>query len=168
MFAIMETSKGTFKVKLFHDKTPKTVDNFVSLAEGTKEWEYPKGKKHKTPLYNGTQFHRVIDGFMIQGGDPAGDGTGQPIPRFEDEIRDDLRHDKPGILSMANPGKPNSNGSQFFVTVVPTPWLDAKHTVFGEVVEGMDVVNTISKVKTGAQNKPVEPVILKSVKIERK
>ncbi len=167
MYATMETSMGTFKIKLFAKEAPKTVENFVGLAEGTKEWTDPKtGKKEKKPLYPGTVFHRVIKGFMLQGGDPAGNGTGGPGYEFADEIHPELKHSKPGILSMANRG-PGTNGSQFFVTVAATPWLDGKHTVFGEVVEGMDVVNKISTTKTGAGDKPIEPVVLKSVKIER-
>ena len=169
MFAVMETSMGTLKVKLFTDKAPKTVESFVGLAEGTIEWTNPKTKtKAKAPLYNGTVFHRVIKNFMIQGGDPLGNGTGAPegpgYP-FKDEIVG-LSHDKPGILSMANSG-PNTNGSQFFVTLVPTTWLDSKHTVFGEVVEGMEVVKKIGETKTGAQDRPVETVTLKKVTIER-
>lgn len=170
MTAIFETSMGTFKVALFSKQAPETVANFVGLAEGTKEWIDPRtGKKEKKPLYSGTVFHRVIKNFMIQGGDPLGNGTGAPggpgYP-FKDEFSDDLKHSKPGILSMANSG-PNSNGSQFFVTVVPTPWLDRKHSVFGEVIEGMDIVKKISETKTVA-DKPVETVTLKSIKIERK
>ncbi len=168
MIATFETSEGTFKVKLFAKEAPKTVDNFVGLAEGTKEWTDPKsGKKEKKPLYNGTVFHRIIKGFMLQGGDPLGNGTGGPGYKFEDEFHPELKHSKPGILSMANAG-PGTNGSQFFVTVAATPWLDGKHSVFGEVVEGMDVVKKIEVVKTGPNDKPVEPVVLKSVKIERK
>ena len=167
MFAIFETNQGTFKVKLFEKEAPKTVANFVELAEGTKEWTDPKGKKVKTPLYNGTVFHRIIKGFMIQGGDPEGRGTGGPGDKFEDEFHPELKHSKAGILSMANAG-PNTNGSQFFITVAPTPHLNNRHSVFGEVVEGMDVVMKISEVKTGAMDKPIEPVVLKSVKIERK
>lgn len=167
MFAIMETSLGTFKIKLFAKEAPKTVENFVALAEGTKEWADPKtGKKEKKPLYPGTVFHRVIKGFMLQGGDPAGNGTGGPGFEFEDEFHPELKHTKPGILSMANRG-PGTNGSQFFVTVAATPWLDGKHSVFGEVVEGMDVVNKIGATKTGPGDRPVEPVVLKTVKIER-
>lgn len=167
MFAVMETSMGTFKIKLFADEAPKTVENFVSLAEGTKEWTDPKnGKKEKKSLYNGTIFHRVIPNFMIQGGDPLGNGTGGPGYRFADEFSPKLKHSKPGILSMANSG-PGTNGSQFFVTVAATPWLDNKHSVFGEVVEGMDIVTKISETKTAPGDKPVQPVILKSVKIER-
>ncbi len=167
MFAVMETSMGKIKVRLFPDKAPKTVENFVGLAEGTKEWTDPKtGKKEKKPLYNGTVFHRVIKKFMIQGGDPLGNGRGGPGYTFEDEFSPDLKHDKPGILSMANAG-PGTNGSQFFITVEPTPWLDNKHSIFGEVVEGLDVVKKISETKTSAGDRPVQDVVLKSVKIER-
>lgn len=166
MFAIMETNLGQFKIQLFPDKAPKTVENFVALAEGTKEWTDPKtGKKEKKPLYNGTVFHRVIKKFMIQGGDPLGNGTGGPGYQFGDEFSPDLKHSKAGILSMANAG-PGTNGSQFFVTVEPTPWLDNRHTIFGEVVEGLDVVKKISETKT-QNDRPVEPVVLKTVKIER-
>ncbi|MGE4132014.1 MAG: peptidylprolyl isomerase [Bdellovibrionales bacterium] len=168
MFAVMDTSMGRIKIQLFPDKAPKTVDNFVGLAEGTKEWVDPKtGSKEKKPLYNGTVFHRVIKQFMIQGGDPLGNGTGGPGYKFGDEFDPALKHSKPGILSMANAG-PGTNGSQFFVTVVPTPWLDGKHTIFGEVVEGLDVVMKISESKTAPGDRPVEPIVLKSVKIERK
>lgn len=168
MIAVFETNKGTFKVKLFNDKAPKTVENFVGLAEGTKEWTDPKtGEKVKKPFYNGLTFHRVIKDFMIQGGCPLGTGTGGPGFRFEDEFPAGApKHDKPGILSMANAG-PNTNGSQFFVTTVPTPWLDGRHTVFGEVVEGMDVVKSIENTKTGAMDRPAEAVIIKTVTIQK-
>nr|WP_291515895.1 peptidylprolyl isomerase [Bdellovibrio sp. ArHS] len=166
MFALFETTKGNFKVKLLSDKAPKTVENFVGLAEGTKEWTDPKtGSKVKKPFYDGLTFHRVIKDFMIQGGCPLGTGTGGPGYRFEDEFTPgQQKHDKPGILSMANAG-PNTNGSQFFVTTVPTPWLDGRHTVFGEVVEGMDVVHSIENSKTGPMDRPVEAVVIKHVKI---
>ncbi len=168
MFAVMETSMGTFKVKLFNEESPKTVENFVGLAEGTIEWTDPKtNKKEKKPLYNGTIFHRVIANFMLQGGDPQGNGMGGPGFQIKDEFNAKLKHSKPGILSMANAG-PNTGGSQFFVTVAATPWLDGKHAIFGEVVEGYDIVEKISKTKTGPGDRPVEPVILKNVKIERK
>lgn len=167
MYAVFETSKGTFKIKLFADKTPKTVENFVGLAEGTKEFTDPKTKeKVKRPFYDGLIFHRVIPNFMIQGGCPLGTGTGDPGYKFADEIVKDLKHDKPGKLSMANAG-PNTNGSQFFITVAATPWLDGRHTVFGEVTEGYDIVEAISKVKTGAMDKPSEPITIKHVKIVR-
>lgn len=166
MFAVFETSMGNFKAKLFTETAPKTVENFVGLAEGTKEWTDPKtGSKVKKPFYNGLNFHRIIKDFMLQGGCPIGNGTGGPGYRFEDEFHPMApTHSKPGILSMANAG-PNTNGSQFFVTTVPTKWLDGKHTVFGEVVEGMDVVKAIEGVKTGPGDKPVEPVIIKTIKI---
>ena len=168
MIAVFNTNKGTFKVKLFPEQAPKTVDNFVSLAEGTREWKEPgTGKMVKKPFYNGLIFHRVIPNFMIQGGDPEGRGTGGPGYKFEDEFSKSLSHDKPGILSMANAG-PNTNGSQFFVTVAATPWLNGKHTIFGEVIDGMDVVNAISKVKTAAQDRPMEDVVIKTLTIERK
>jgi peptidyl-prolyl cis-trans isomerase A (cyclophilin A) len=168
MFAIFETNKGTFKIKLFAEEAPNTVANFAELAEGTKEWLNPKsGKKEKKPFYDGLVFHRVIPNFMIQGGCPKGDGTGDPGYRFGDEFSSKLSHNKPGMLSMANAG-PGTNGSQFFVTVAATPWLDGKHTIFGEVVEGMDLVHEISKVKTGMRDKPAEDVVIKSLKIERK
>lgn len=174
MIAVFETNKGTFKIKLFPETAPKTVENFVGLAEGTKEWTNPKtGEKVKKPFYDGLKFHRVISGFMIQGGDPLGTGTGGPGYRFEDEFpANGPKHDKPGILSMANAG-PNTNGSQFFITVAPTPHLNGRpgyggHTVFGEVVEGMDVVYDISKARTGAQDRPVEDIVINHLKIERK
>lgn len=168
MFAIFETNKGNFKVKFFNDKAPKTVENFVGLAEGTKEWTDPKtGEKVKKPFYDGLTFHRVIKDFMIQGGCPLGTGTGGPGYRFEDEFPAGApKHDKPGILSMANAG-PNTNGSQFFVTTIATPWLDGRHTVFGEVVEGMDVVHSIENSKTGPMDRPVEPVVIKHIQIIR-
>jgi peptidyl-prolyl cis-trans isomerase A (cyclophilin A) len=165
MLATFETSMGTFKVKLFNDKAPKTVANFVELAKGTKEWTDPKtGAKVKKPFYDGLTFHRVIPDFMIQGGCPLGTGTGDPGYKFNDEFGPGLKHDKPGMLSMANAG-PNTNGSQFFVTVAPTPWLDGKHAIFGEVTEGMDVVNNISVAKTGSGNKPSTPIVMKKVTI---
>ena len=157
IYAVFDTTEGAFKIKLFADQTPLTVENFVSLAEGTKT-----GK----PFYDGTIFHRVIPDFMIQGGDPEGTGRGGPGYKFGDEFHRDLRHTKPGILSMANAG-PGTNGSQFFITVAATPWLDNKHSVFGEVTEGYEVVEKISKVKRGAQDRPAQEVRVNSVKIER-
>lgn len=167
MFATFETTQGNFKVKLLNDLVPKTVENFVGLAEGTKEFTDPKtGEKVKRPFYDGLNFHRVIKDFMIQGGCPLGTGTGDPGYRFKDEIvAGQNSHAKPGMLSMANAG-PDTNGSQFFITVVPTPWLDKGHTIFGEVVEGYDVVDKISKVKTYPGDKPQEPIIVKHVKIQ--
>jgi peptidyl-prolyl cis-trans isomerase A (cyclophilin A) len=165
--AIFNTSEGMFKVRLFDDKAPKTVANFVELAEGTKEWTDPKTRQKVTrPFYDGLIFHRVIDGFMLQAGCPLGTGTGDPGYRFGDEFGPGLKHDRPGMLSMANAG-PNTNGSQFFVTLVPTPWLDNKHAIFGEVVEGMDVVQKIGKTRTGAQDRPVNDIVISSVKIEK-
>lgn len=157
-YAAFDTTEGKFKIKLHADKVPNTVENFVSLAEGTKT-----GK----PFYNGTIFHRVIPGFMVQGGDPEGTGRGGPGYQFADEFHPSLKHTKPGILSMANAG-PNTNGSQFFITVAATTWLDNKHSVFGEVTEGYDVVEKISKVPRGAQDRPAKEVRINSVKIERK
>jgi peptidyl-prolyl cis-trans isomerase A (cyclophilin A) len=157
IYAAFDTTEGKFKVRLFADKAPKTVENFVSLAEGTKT-----GK----PFFDDTVFHRVIPDFMIQGGDPEGTGRGGPGYRFADEFHPDLKHTKPGLLSMANAG-PNTNGSQFFVTVAPTPWLDNRHSIFGEVTEGYEVVKKISEVPRGAQDRPVQEVRVKSVKIER-
>ena len=142
VFAEMETSKGTILLRLFYKKVPYTVANFVGLSEGTREWKDPKAGNKKNSFYDGLKFHRVIPNFMIQGGDPMGSGRGGPGYKFADEFNPTLIHNKPGILSMANSG-PNTNGSQFFITHVPTPWLDGKHSVFGEVVEGMEIVNSI-------------------------
>ena len=148
--AVFETSMGTFKVELFEDKAPRTAQNFISLVN--------KG------FYNGLIFHRVIDGFMIQGGDPKGNGTGGPGYVIPDEFHKDLKHTGAGILSMANAG-PNSGGSQFFITLDATPWLDGKHAIFGKVVEGLDVVKAIGKVKTGAQDRPQTDVVMKKITI---
>jgi len=162
------TSEGNFTVRLFDDDVPNTVANFVGLAEGTKEFTDPKGGQKVTrPFFDGLTFHRVIDGFMIQGGDPLGTGTGGPGYKFADEFSPKLRHSKPGMLSMANAG-PNSNGSQFFITLAATPWLDNKHSIFGEVVEGLDVVQKIGKTATIKPNdRPVKPITIQSVKITR-
>jgi peptidyl-prolyl cis-trans isomerase A (cyclophilin A) len=161
------TSEGNFTVRLFDQEAPNTVANFVGLAEGTKEWTDPKsGQKVKRPYYDGLVFHRVIDGFMIQGGDPLGTGTGGPGYKFADEFSPKLRHGKAGMLSMANAG-PNTNGGQFFITLAPTPWLDNKHSVFGEVVEGMDVVKKIGgTATTKPADRPVKPITM-TVTIER-
>jgi len=156
-YAAFDTTEGKFKVKLFADKAPNTVNNFVSLADGSKT-----GK----PFYDGTTFHRVIPDFMIQGGCPLGTGTGGPGYKFADEFHPTLKHTKSGLLSMANAG-PNTNGSQFFVTVAATPWLDNKHSIFGEVIDGYDVVEKISKVPRGAQDRPVKEVRINSVTIEK-
>jgi peptidyl-prolyl cis-trans isomerase A (cyclophilin A) len=167
-YAVFTTSEGNFTVKLFEKEAPKTVANFIGLAEGTKEWTDPKtNEKVKKPYYNGLTFHRVIAGFMIQGGDPLGNGTGGPGYKFADEFNPSLRHTKAGILSMANAG-PNTNGGQFFITLGPTPHLDNHHTIFGEVTQGMDVVEKIGGTKTTKPgDKPVKPITM-SVKIERK
>jgi peptidyl-prolyl cis-trans isomerase A (cyclophilin A) len=145
IYATFQTSMGDIVLKLMPQKAPRTVENFVGLAEGTKEWTDPKtGQKVKRPLYDGTVFHRVIAQFMIQGGDPLGNGTGGPGYRFGDEIGPDNRFDRPGLLAMANAG-PNTNGSQFFITEVPTPHLDRGHTIFGEAVKGQDLVAKIAR-----------------------
>lgn len=165
--ATIYTSAGNIKVKLFADKAPKTVDNFVGLATGKKEWTDPNtGKTMKgKPLYNGTIFHRVIPDFMIQGGDPLGTGTGGPGYQFEDEFSSSDAFDHPGILAMANAG-PNTNGSQFFITVKATPWLNGHHTIFGEVTSGMDVVNKIVSAPRGANDRPDKPVVIKKITVK--
>jgi peptidyl-prolyl cis-trans isomerase A (cyclophilin A) len=166
-YATFDTSQGTIVFRLLEKEAPQTVANFVGLAEGTKEFKDPRtGQKVKRPFYDGLTFHRVIPQFMVQGGCPLGTGTGDPGYRFADEFHASLRHDKAGKLSMANAG-PNTNGSQFFITVAPTPWLDNKHAIFGEVIEGLDVAIQISELPRGANDKPKVPVILNSVRIER-
>lgn len=165
-YAVFDTTQGTIVIKLFPKDAPKTVDNFVGLAKGTKEFKDPKtGQMVKRPLYDGLVFHRVIPDFMIQGGDPLGNGTGGPGYRFEDEFGSNRSFDKPGILAMANAG-PNTNGSQFFITVAATPWLNNRHTIFGEVVEGYDVVEKISLVDRGGNDRPLTPVVMRKVTIE--
>jgi cyclophilin family peptidyl-prolyl cis-trans isomerase len=167
VLAHFDTTLGKFTAELFEDKTPKTVANFAGLAEGSKEWTHPKTKvKSKTPYYDGIVFHRVIQGFVIQGGDPLGLGYGGPGYNFEDEFHPSLRHDRAGILSMANAG-PNTNGSQFFVTLGPTPHLDRRHSVFGAVIEGLDVVEKIGATQVDSQDRPVTPVVMNKVTIER-
>ena len=167
VYAHFVTTDGNFTIRLFDKEAPKTVDNFVGLAEGTKEWTDPRsGQKVKKPYYNGLIFHRVIPDFMIQGGDPLGQGTGGPGYTFPDEFSPTLRHNKAGIVSMANRG-PNTNGGQFFITLGATSHLDKLHSIFGEVVEGMDTVRKIGGTKTGANNKPAKDVVMTSIKIER-
>ena len=166
-YAKFETTLGNFTVELFEDKVPVTVGIFTGLVEGTKEWKHPKtGETHTKPYYDGIIFHRVIEGFMIQGGDPLGQGYGGPGFQFKDEFHPDLRHDQAGILSMANAG-PNTNGSQFFVTLAATPHLDRRHTVFGRVVEGLDVVHAIGRTPVDGQDRPKTPVVMNKVTIER-
>jgi peptidyl-prolyl cis-trans isomerase A (cyclophilin A) len=167
-YAILNTSEGTIVCRLFEKDAPKTVANFTELAEGKREWTHPLSRqKSKGKLYDGTICHRVIPNFMIQGGDPAGTGMGGPGYQFEDETKGSPhKFDKPGKLAMANSG-PNTNGSQFFITVAPTQWLTGKHTIFGEVVEGQDVVDKITNVTRSKQDKPLKDVVLQSVVIER-
>jgi peptidyl-prolyl cis-trans isomerase A (cyclophilin A) len=164
--ATFVTSLGNFTVDLMPDHAPNTVANFVELATGKREWRDPSdGQKKSEPLYDGTVFHRVIPDFMIQGGDPLGTGTGGPGYRFEDECPPGgPKFDRPGLLAMANSG-PNTNGSQFFVTVAATPWLTGKHTIFGEVTEGMDVVEAISKAETDQSDKPRTEISIERVEI---
>lgn len=150
--AVIKTNYGTMEIELFTKKAPITTQNFIDLAN--------KG------FYNGLIFHRVIDGFMIQGGDPQGTGMGGPGYTIKDEFSPDLKHDKEGVLSMANTGQPNTGGSQFFITLVPTPWLDNHHAVFGQVIKGMDVLEKIGKVKTGANDRPVIDVVMESITIK--
>jgi peptidyl-prolyl cis-trans isomerase A (cyclophilin A) len=169
LYAHFTTSEGNFTARLFDAETPNTVANFSGLADGSKEWTDPRsGRKVKQPYFNGTVFHRVIADFMIQGGDPLGQGTGGPGYTFADEFNPKLRHSKAGILSMANRG-PNTNGGQFFITLAATPWLDDKHSVFGEIVEGMDVVKKIGGTATSKPgDRPVKPITIDTVTIEKK
>lgn len=164
--AVMETSKGSITCELFDDKTPITVNNFVDLATGKKEWTDSRtGQKKKTNFYDGLIFHRVIPNFMIQGGDPLGNGTGDPGYKFQDEIVSGLGFDKKGKLAMANAG-PGTNGSQFFITVAPTPWLDGRHTIFGQVIQGQEVADAISQVQKDSNDRPAEPVVIKRVTVK--
>ena len=158
--AVFDTTLGTFEAELYAAECPETVWNFINLAEGRQ----PTAKEG--PFYDGLTFHRVIEGFVIQGGCPQGTGTGGPGYRFEDEFDPKLRHDGAGLLSMANAG-PNTNGSQFFVTLAPTPHLDDRHTVFGRVIKGMDVVTAIGQVATGAMDRPVQPVVMEKITVKR-
>jgi peptidyl-prolyl cis-trans isomerase A (cyclophilin A) len=165
--ATLHTNMGDIVVDLFPNHAPKTVANFVELATGQREWTHPKsGKKSKENLYDGTIFHRVISGFMIQGGDPAGNGTGGPGYKFADEFHPELVFDRPYLLAMANAG-PGTNGSQFFITVAPTTWLNRKHSIFGEVTDpaSQAVVDAIAEVETGAQDRPKNEVRIESVTV---
>jgi peptidyl-prolyl cis-trans isomerase A (cyclophilin A) len=173
MDVTLHTTKGDISITLFPDHAPKTVRNFVGLAEGTKEWKDPRtGQKRTEPFYDGVAFHRIIPNFMIQGGDPLGTGTGGPGYVFDDEISPALAFDRPYLLAMANAGKQGgrgTNGSQFFITVAPTTWLTGKHTIFGEVSDqnGRDVVDAIAAVRTGAGDRPVEPVTIERVTVTK-
>jgi peptidyl-prolyl cis-trans isomerase A (cyclophilin A) len=167
-YARFVTTEGNFTIQLFDQEAPKTVENFVGLAEGTKQWSDPRtNQKVQKRYYDGTIFHRVIDGFMIQGGDPLGQGIGGPGYNFADEFHPKLRHNKAGTLSMANRG-PNTNGGQFFITLAPTPHLDDRHTVFGEVIEGMDVISKIGKTPTADRDRPLKDIVIETVTIERR
>jgi peptidyl-prolyl cis-trans isomerase A (cyclophilin A) len=167
-YAKFVTTEGNFTVHLLEQEAPRTVENFVGLAEGSKEWSDPRtNQKVQKPYYDGTIFHRVIDGFMIQGGDPLGQGIGGPGYNFADEFHPKLRHNKAGIMSMANRG-PNTNGGQFFITLAPTPHLDDRHTVFGEVVDGMDVISKIGRTRTGDRDRPVKDIVIQHVIIEKR
>jgi len=168
VYATFNTSEGTIVCRLFEDEAPVTVKNFIELAEGSREWTDPRsGKKSNSPLYDGTIFHRVIPDFMVQGGDPTGTGMGGPGYKFQDETKGSPhKFDKPGKLAMANAG-PNTNGSQFFITVAATHWLTGNHTIFGEVVEGQEIADKITAVARNRQDKPLKDVVLNSVKIER-
>ncbi|MDZ7700767.1 MAG: peptidylprolyl isomerase [Halobacteriales archaeon] len=166
--AVLHTSHGDIEIDLFAERAPETVDNFVGLAIGGTTWEDPEtGETHENePLYDDVAVHRIIDGFMIQTGDPTGTGRGGPGYTFDDEFHDDLGHDGPGKLSMANRG-PDTNGSQFFITLDATPHLDGRHAVFGEVTDGMDVVREIGSIETDGDDRPVEDVVLESVSVHR-
>jgi peptidyl-prolyl cis-trans isomerase A (cyclophilin A) len=163
--ATLRTNQGDIVLRLYPDHAPKTVRNFVELAEGSREWTDPRtSRPSKDKLYDGTVFHRVIPGFMIQGGDPLGTGTGGPGYKFGDEFHPDLTFNRPYLLAMANAG-PGTNGSQFFITTVPTPWLTGKHTIFGEVLEGSDIVDRISNVRTDSRDRPATDVVIEAVEI---
>ncbi|WP_314175981.1 peptidylprolyl isomerase [Streptomyces winkii] len=171
LYATLKTNHGDIEVQLFPNHAPKTVKNFVELAEGSREWTHPEtGRKTSDKLYDGTVFHRVISGFMIQGGDPLGNGTGGPGYEFGDEIHPDLSFNKPYLLAMANAG-PGTNGSQFFITVGATAWLTGKHTIFGEVTDAASqkIVDAIAGIQTNPRtDRPVQDVVLESVTIERR
>ncbi|HEX2807852.1 MAG TPA: peptidylprolyl isomerase [Kineosporiaceae bacterium] len=169
VYATLHTSAGDIEVRLFPDQAPKTVRNFVGLADGTQEWrDAGTGQRHQSrPLYSGTIFHRVIPNFMVQGGDPQGTGRGGPGYQFEDEIHPELTFSRPYLLAMANAG-PGTNGSQFFITVAATPWLNRKHTIFGEVTAGQEVVDAIAAAPTGAGDRPRQDVVIEPVTVERR
>jgi peptidyl-prolyl cis-trans isomerase A (cyclophilin A) len=167
-YATLHTNHGDIRIELFANHAPKTVTNFVGLADGSQEWTDPRtGAKSSAPLYDGVAFHRVISGFMIQGGDPLGTGTGGPGYRFGDEIHPELQFSKPYLLAMANAG-PGTNGSQFFITVAATPWLNTKHTIFGEVADADSraVVDAIAAVPVGAMDRPKTAVVIESITVE--
>jgi peptidyl-prolyl cis-trans isomerase A (cyclophilin A) len=167
LFAVIHTNMGDIRIRLFPDHAPATVKNFTELAQGKREWTDPRTNLASTePLYDGTVFHRVISGFMIQGGDPLGTGTGGPGYRFKDEFHSELIFDRPYLMAMANAG-PSTNGSQFFITVVPTPWLTMKHTIFGEVDDeaSRDVVENIAAVRTGPRDRPTQDVTITGIDI---
>ena len=169
-YATLSTNRGDITVKLFPDHAPKTVQNFVGLAEGSTDWTDPRtGKAGEGSLYAGTIFHRVIAGFMLQGGDPTGTGRGGPGYQFKDEFHPELRFDRPYLLAMANAG-PGTNGSQFFITVGPTPHLNMRHTIFGEVADqaSRDVVDAIAGTPTGRMDRPVDDVVIERVTVERR
>lgn len=170
LIATFKTNHGDIVVELFPNHAPVTVENFVGLAEGTKEWRDPAtGETRTTPLYEDLEFHRIIADFMLQGGDPIGNGTGGPGYQFQDEFHPELQFDKPYLLAMANAG-PGTNGSQFFITLVPTTWLNRKHTIFGEVADdaSRQVVDAIGAVKTDRFDRPTEAVVLQKIEIERR
>jgi peptidyl-prolyl cis-trans isomerase A (cyclophilin A) len=165
--ATLHTSEGDIEIELYEDRAPNTVENFVGLATGEREWTDPDTDETRTdPLYDDVLVHRIIPDFMIQTGDPTGTGRGGPGYTFDDEFHDDLRHDSAGTVSMANRG-PDTNGSQFFITLAAQPHLDGKHAVFGNVTEGMDVVEAIGSVETDGNDKPLEDVLIESVEIHR-
>ena len=167
LYAIFDTTKGEMIARLEEEKVPETVKNFVGLATGDKEYTDPKTREKSTaPFYDGTVFHRIIKDFMVQGGDRLGKGTGDAGYKFKDEFHPTLKHKGPGVLSMANAG-PNTNGSQFFITLVSTPWLDGKHAVFGELVKGQDVLTALGNVPTGQGDRPREEVGIKKLRIVR-
>jgi len=164
--ATLHTNRGDIEVELYADRAPRTVANFVGLATGERPWDDPQtGERRTEPLYDDVLFHRVIEGFMIQGGDPTGTGRGGPGYEFDDEFHDELTHDGPGVLSMANAG-PDTNGSQFFITLDATPHLDGRHAVFGRVTDGMDVVEEIGDISTDGDDRPHEDVVLESVAVD--